>query len=147
MRLTVSLAGKLKMSRRGVKITLAALAVGILGAEPVLAQAKKRSWESLKGNWSQKRSCIADGSSSWILLKNTIQSKEMLCAIEERNPIKDGWSLFLQCKSEAISKGAIVSYMGQAIVVAQNQLKLELSEYRGGTGAPDLRAILYRCGN
>lgn len=97
------------------------------------------NWSSIHGTWTQ--SSCKNENGEWFIFSGGFRAPGLTCAASERHKTLAGFSVFLECRNKSSS----VTYMGNVFVISAKQIKIDLTEYKGGTGAPDVDTTLTRC--
>jgi len=69
------------------------------------------------------------------------RSRTMVCASTDSSITESGYYLFLECGSPTGS----VTYMGDFLRTSMTEAEINLVEYHGASGAPDITLNLHRC--
>ena len=93
------------------------------------------------GHYAIDGSCN-DPDSRWWVLDAGIITSAMVCLNLDGSRNGDGYYLYMECGG----RNGNVTYMGPWTVEPPATVVIELTEYRGGSGAPDLNIRLERCG-
>lgn len=69
------------------------------------------------------------------------RASNLVCVSNDSHRIAGGWSLFLEYRFGNEN----VTYMGNLFLRSRTNIKIEITEYRGGSGAPDISVNLQKC--
>lgn len=89
--------------------------------------------------WAQYGQCDA-GMSNFFVFSGGFRGNEIMCASTDSRRDSQIFYLFMEC---AVG-GKLATYMGNALY-SEWFIEINMTEYRGATGAPDIYIELERC--
>lgn len=93
------------------------------------------------GTYAPEGQCAANDGQGWWVLDSGIVTATMVCLNLDSSRDGDGYYLFMNCGGP----NGIVTYMGTWKTEPPNSVQIDLTEYRGASGAPDIVLQLERC--
>ena len=97
-------------------------------------------WKADVGSYAPDYQCD-DESKILRVTSSAITASTLVCENLDSSKTDYGYYLFLQCGE--VDGGVI--YMGEWTGLVSGSVALQLTEYRGGSGAPDINVILDKC--
>lgn len=123
---------------RSLHLIAAWMIATFVSSSPALSQQFIGIWATEVANCGKKELL-------WNISQKRMGNNDMACEPSYSRRGVNHFHFGLRCFFSDRRKSPEVDYMGDVFVLTKDRIRIEFTEYRGATGADDIKLDLYRC--